>query len=608
MKFKVAQAVGLNTDQKAAQVTSSTRDEENVFLGVLQLTCDDAFTRGRQTLSELEDFYYEAEGSVPERINATLTESQKLLTDAGEYDLALAVVVGKTLYLIGQGEVFAYLRRNNKLSALVTPESQKQLISGFLQDGDRVFLSTSSLTSFLGADLNKNLELALGDWEDEMSLRITSEDLSRQGLAGLLLDVVEEEQAIPTISSAGQSGQSTASDQNIWRARVVDKLSQAASLIWPILSRVNRLFPRSGRGRLILGVILITVVLAGVGVKWKSDQEGAQNTQFKQLLTAAQSDFAAAQNLQVLNPVEAKVRLDSSKNNLSQALAIKPGNKEALSLKETIEREEEKIIQQFATHSFPLFLDTNLIKEGFTAKKLSLSDNKILLLDLDNKTLVVVDLNKKSNQVLAGQEQLGNAQFASLNAASAYIFSEDKGVIKVDVTNQKRAVISEKGDFGQVVDIAGFASNVYLLDSENNQIWKYVATASGYSDKREYLNKGVKADFSRALRMQIESSIYVLKEGGEILRYTRGAADNFALNGLDKPVKDPKSFFVSSDTDNLYLLDSGNSRLLVLSKTGGFKGQYEGEKFAAASDLVVDEKGKKAYLLEGSKIYQVDLK
>lgn len=608
MKFKVAQAVGLNTDQKAAQVTSSTRDEENVFLGVLQLTCDDAFTRGRQTLSELEDFYYEAEGSVPERINATLTESQKLLTDAGEYDLALAVVVGKTLYLIGQGEVFAYLRRNNKLSPLVTPESQKQLISGFLQDGDRVFLSTSSLTSFLGADLNKNLELALGDWEDEMSLRITSEDLSRQGLAGLLLDVVEEEQAIPTISSAGQSSQSTASDQNIWRVRVVDKLSQAASLIWPVLSRVNRLFPRSGRGRLILGVILIAVVLAGVGVKWKSDQEGAQNTQFKQLLTAAQSDFAAAQNLQVLNPVEAKVRLDSSKNNLSQALVIKPGNKEALSLKETIEREEEKIIQQFATHSFPLFLDANLIKEGFTAKKLSLSDNKILLLDLDNKTLVVVDLNKKSNQVLAGQEQLGNAQFASLNAASAYIFSEDKGVIKVDVTNQKRAAISEKGDFGQVVDIAGFASNVYLLDSENNQIWKYVATASGYSDKREYLNKGVKADFSRALRMQIESSIYVLKEGGEVLRYTRGAVDNFALNGLDKPVKDPKSFFVSSDTDNLYLLDSGNSRLLVLSKTGEFKGQYEGEKFAAASDLVVDEKGKKAYLLEGSKIYQVDLK
>jgi len=58
----------------------------------------------------------------------------------------------------------------------------------------------------------------------------------------------------------------------------------------------------------------------------------------------------------------------------------------------------------------------------------------------------------------------------------------------------------------------------------------------------------------------------------------------------------------------LYVLDSGNSRLLILTKTGSYKGQITGVKFATATDLVVDEKGKKVYFLEGSKIFQVDLK
>ena len=47
---------------------------------------------------------------------------------------------------------------------------------------------------------------------------------------------------------------------------------------------------------------------------------------------------------------------------------------------------------------------------------------------------------------------------------------------------------------------------------------------------------------------------------------------------------------------------------MTLTKTGAYKGQISGDKFATATDLVVDEKNKKVYLLEGSKIFQVELK
>ncbi|MDO8577246.1 MAG: hypothetical protein Q7R82_02800, partial [Candidatus Daviesbacteria bacterium] len=251
----------------------------------------------------------------------------------------------------------------------------------------------------------------------------------------------------------------------------------------------------------------------------------------------------------------------------------------------------------------------------------SLSGSKLLLMDPGIKTLVVVDLGKKSNQILAGSQQMGDATVSSLNGGLAFIYSKDKGVLKIDITNSKLSTVAKvDSDFGEIKDLYGFGGNIYLLDSgkketpQSGQIWKYIATSDGYSDKREYLSKdtgggsATKTDFSGALRMQIESSVYVLKPGGEILRFTKGDKDNFSYSGVPSGVKEVKSFFTSSDTDNLYLLDSGNSRLLILTKTGSYKGQMTGSKFATATDLVVDEVEKKVYLLDGSKIYSADLK
>ena len=45
-----------------------------------------------------------------------------------------------------------------------------------------------------------------------------------------------------------------------------------------------------------------------------------------------------------------------------------------------------------------------------------------------------------------------------------------------------------------------------------------------------------------------------------------------------------------------------------MDKKGVYKAQYQSDKFGSLSDLVVDEKRKKAYLLDGSKIYVMELK
>ena len=349
--------------------------------------------------------------------------------------------------------------------------------------------------------------------------------------------------------------------------------------------------------------------MAGIGFQYKSSQEHQKTLAFNQSLQQAKDDFNSAQGIQSLNPGEAKNKLDLAKVSLDKALSINPKNEEAINLKKSIEENASAILQQYATANFPLFLDLDLVKKSFRAEKMSLNSGNILLLDPGTKTLITVNLARKNNQILAGLEQLGEATSASINGSLAFAYSKDKGITRLDITNQKVTSVSKKdSDLGDIGDIYAFAGNIYTLDTTNQKIWKYLPTTDGYSDKREYLTKDTKADFTNSIRMQIESSVYVLKKDGEITRFTKGDKDNFSLGGLDKGVKDPKSFFVSSDTENLYLLDSGNSRLLVLTKTGQFKTQYMGDKYGLASDLIVDEKEKKVYLLEGSKIYSVDLK
>lgn len=601
MNYKIGKAVGINTDQRAALSISAQGEDGNLFLGILQLECDDAFTRGRQLLSEVADeFFDSSESHVQKLTKAGETLSQKL-EDSKNLTFLLAGFSGKALYLISKGEVLSYLRRSGSTSPLTL--NPGQVISGFLEPGDRVLLLTKMLSDLLGNDLNKFLSLPLPQWEEEITQKLAGSDDPAQ--AGLILDIeATEEQSLG--SSEDNSSEEPMSNIGISPLPTIS--FSVFKSIPTNFAKLAKIFPKSGRGKLILAVILILALGLGVGYQFKTKKDAEKLNQFNELFDMAKGDFDASKGLASLDPPAAKDKLGKAKDELSKALVIKPGDQPALDLIKQIDDSAGSILQQFAVSKLPVFLDLGLVKDGFQATQMSLSSGNLLLLDTNSKSLISVDMNKKSNQVLAGKDGLGDGKLASINSDSAFVYSADKGIVKVGIDKKATVVAKTDSDWGKITDLAGFAGNVYAIDSLKNQIWKYLVTSNGYGDKRNYLNDGVKADFAGVLRMQIESSIYILKQGGVILRYTRGSSDNFSIGGLDKGIKDPKSIFVSSDTDNFYILDSGNSRLVVTTKTGAYKQQYQAPEFGVATDLVVDEKAKKVYLLLDGKIYSSDLK
>lgn len=605
--LKIAKVVGLNSDTNAALtlVPSEVNLEDispspHLFI-LAYCRIEDAFSKTRLALAEAEDVFASASGSLVERLPQVLEYLQKNLSEAEELEVLVAVTYDTpetVLYLLYQGSlVKAYLIREGKRTDLCQLAAAGELISGVIKEGDRVVMVTQSLVELLGEQQDILNTLPVGGLEDEVMGRLPQ----AQDYPVAAVVIHKEVKNIPPLEERKDQEIEPLSDQPL---KVPRKLPNILPTVGFFL---GRLVPRSKRGMAIVGVMLLLIILSGTIFTYRQKQNSEVSASFNKSFQQAGESFNKAQSLKDLDRAGAAQSLVDARTALTQALKIKPQDNQALGLKKQIEDNAPTILKIFPVNDFPLWLDLDLAKKGFKASHLSLSLGKLLVLDTTQDILLEVNLETKASQLLAGQEKLGTAKMASLNGDIAWVFSEDKGILKVDTKNNAVVTaIKNDSEWGNIADFYGFGGNVYLLDETKNQIWKYLPTVAGYSDKREYFKGSV--DLKGAKKMEIDSSVWILKSDGNLYKYTQGTADYFSLGGLDKPIKELQNFFVADQTDNVYLLDGGNNRLVVVDKKGAYVGQYQSDKLTSFSDFVVDETEKKAFFLSGSKIFQMELK
>lgn len=592
--FRTTKVVGLNSDQQAAQALTSYgpgEDSDVCFLAIVYCVSEDAFIRGRQSLLEAEtQFYASSEGLSSRLTNVYAALKQALL---GVDDLSILVSCAqctdqeRTLYLISDNDFLqARLLRESSWIDLTSGVEKGQLISGFMEGNDRLFIFTRSLIDLMENNLGVLGKISLESIEDEITSRLPQAKVYPVALIALQVTVPQkenQENPLPLVS-----------EQKVERRNI----------LLPIVRVITQLLGIK-QIRIILA-LLIVVGLAGGGFSFiKGRQNDTLNNEFLTHLNKAQEEYAKLSSLTPGDKVALEV-LKLSEQEIKLALEVKPQDSSAQELQRKIEEITPDILKIYPINNFSLWLDFGLIKENFTAQKLILGNNQILALDTNQKVLVGINLTSKSQQTLAGGDKLGEAQIVAYTNQIHFVFGNDKGITKIDGGNLSLAV--KKDDtWGKIIDVTGYGGNLYLLDGNKNQIWKYLPVASGYSDKRTYLQEGVRADFSQAIKIQIDSFVYVLRSDGKIYKFLSGATDNFFLTDLELPLNDPKSFYVSDSTDYLYILDSGNNRLVVTDKDGNYQSQYTSPEFAKFSDLLIDEENHKVYLLDGSKIYWMEL-
>jgi hypothetical protein len=332
-----------------------------------------------------------------------------------------------------------------------------------------------------------------------------------------------------------------------------------------------RTLSRTRKIILLVVVLLIAVTLIVALLAIRNTQNSNRQELFNGIFTQAQEKYDEGVSLKELNA-------SLSQESFGEARDILEKNKDTFSDGSDEDNRIEDLLEKVNSELGGETSEDN--NDSPTAKEVNKSESKLLSYQLDNT----------------------NATYFTQNEDFVY-FLNNEGINQIDKGNNEEDLATKK-DWDTAGGIGVFGSNIYVLDKDNG-ILKFVPSGNNYTNSNYFTGDG--PNLSEAVAMAIDGSVYVLFEDGSINKYTRGAEDDFEITGLEKALSSPTRIWTQEDDDHIYVLDRGNSRIVVLNKEGAFVRAYSADIIKNAKDFDVQEANKKVFVLSGSKVYEIAL-
>lgn len=168
----------------------------------------------------------------------------------------------------------------------------------------------------------------------------------------------------------------------------------------------------------------------------------------------------------------------------------------------------------------------------------------------------------------------------------------------------------DTGNWNNAVKIIAYTNKLYFLDPANNQIWKYQTAPEGFTPIAPYFEANGNIDLAGAIDFAINGSVYVLKTGNVLSKYSGGFPVDFKLQDVPSPypaLGDITHMYADTGT-KIYLLDETNKRVLVYDDNGSYVSQFIYGNIEGASNLYVDEAGGFIYMTTGTRVYRIPMK
>lgn len=147
-------------------------------------------------------------------------------------------------------------------------------------------------------------------------------------------------------------------------------------------------------------------------------------------------------------------------------------------------------------------------------------------------------------------------------------------------------------------------NRLYTVDINKNQITSFLVGDDGFS--RPIASVKDAADITKTADIAIDGSIYTYT-GTSILKFQSGKLIGNFEPDLVIPLSGSGKLFTDTNSANIYILDTGNNRVVILDKTGSVVETLISPNFTNTKDFVVKESQKKIYILNGTELLQVDL-
>lgn len=575
--------------------------------GVVEVAFPDGGARaaGIHLLSELGAKLTET----PVSLNK-LTQLIDAVTKEGIRTVLLCVPVGNVMYIALKGAGDVYLRRGRQFARLLHDSGS---ISGEVKPGDTIILASAEFSKALSP------EEAGGVFDhltpEEVAERLTlllHEKPFGDGSAAMILqfgarissDVPADDQPPIKPDTLAKTKVFLAHFQPHRMRRHI-----SLSVLKQDFIRLRR-HPKRVTFFAAVALTVLFVIAVGLGI-WKQ-ATGPGNPAVVAAVSDARHALEEGVALLSLNPVKGRERLVVAKGLLDPLTkTVSPHSQAGREISDLLRQVNDNLTQsmQITTSEPELFFDAALVKKGATISEIGFEGTTMGIVDTATKTVIALDVTSKKATVLGGGAQFPGMSFTSVHGANMFVLV-DGGVNAVSQTDKKvmPLVVKKDAQWGTVASLVSFGGNLYLLDTEKSRIWKYVATDTGFSELREYLNPDTLPDLSQTNSLAIDGSVWLGSTNGKLWKFTGGKEDTFIPQGVDPPLGKTLVIYTDDTVNNLYVLDSDNSRVVVLQKDGTYLSQYAWTGKLVPGQLSVSEELKKIFLLADGKLYSIALK
>lgn len=240
---------------------------------------------------------------------------------------------------------------------------------------------------------------------------------------------------------------------------------------------------------------------------------------------------------------------------------------------------------------------------------LRVGDGEFMAYDRQNVYRIVLNSVEDPSPITHQDIVVGASSFARFQTLA--FLTEENGIIELQGGQATMMKTEDPSGWAKGKDIESFLRYLYLLVPEKKQIFKYERLSNRYGPAIAY---NVNGDLSRAIDMAIDTYVYILQEGGGVLKLLRGESQPFTIQRLPEGALKTATKMFKVPNGNLYFLDPSQASIIVVADNPAtndaqYLRQYiiEGEQVGKLRDLSVDPDEAHLYLLDEKRVYVIDL-
>ncbi|MFA4942862.1 MAG: hypothetical protein WC564_04465 [Patescibacteria group bacterium] len=255
--------------------------------------------------------------------------------------------------------------------------------------------------------------------------------------------------------------------------------------------------------------------------------------------------------------------------------------------------------------------DFSTIGPDLKIENIVLVNDKIYASDNDKKTIYRFNTKDNVGSVINSGEIKTQLKYPTLSKSGLVYYLDEGQIIVLNPQDEKLSINKMKVVDGQnLIGLYNYNDKLYALDKAKNQLYRYVLTNNEYPVAEPRIKSALDTSDINSFTIdnvgakEIVGTVYFLKSSGEVKKFYNGSEQKFAIDPLEPKLSNPTIIKVLND---IYIIDPSNKRLAVFSKDGKAKKQYQSDQLTNLKDIIIDEKNKKAYLLNDNAVLELPL-